>query len=189
LSEFLDIVDFDRSVALEESRDNAQFGASLTVFDAFVRHVINCIFRSGKVNMHEDFSRAEKVKVSSNRSFGFIIGGVFFLIGFVPLLHAPHRPRWWAIVIAAVFSGCAQLCPDLLKSLNTFWVRFGLLLHKIVSPVILGLLFYTTVLPVGLLMRAFGKDPLRLNKDPAAASYWVLREPPGPSPESMTQQF
>lgn len=138
---------------------------------------------------HEDFSRAEKTKMSSNRSFGLVIGGAFLLIGVAPLLHAPHRPRWWAIVIAVIFAGCAQLRPDLLKPLNTLWLRFGLLLHKIVSPVILGLLFYTTVLPVGLLMRAFGKDPLRLHKDPAAASYWVPREPPGPSPESMTQQF
>ncbi len=138
---------------------------------------------------HEDFSRADKTKLSSNRSFGFVIGGAFLLIGLAPLLHAPHRPRWWAVVIAAIFAGCAQLRPELLKPLNALWLRFGLLLHKIISPVILGLLFYTTVLPVGLLMRAFGKDPMRLRKDPATASYWVLREPPGPSPESMTRQF
>jgi saxitoxin biosynthesis operon SxtJ-like protein len=139
--------------------------------------------------MHEDFTRAEKSKLSSNRSFGFVIGGALLLIGLVPLLHPPHRPHWWAIVIAAIFAGFAQVRPDLLKPLNFLWHRFGLLLHKIVSPVILGLLFYTTVLPVGLLMRAFGKDPLRLHKDSAAASYWVPREPPGPPPESLTQQF
>jgi Saxitoxin biosynthesis operon protein SxtJ len=138
---------------------------------------------------HEDFSRAETTKISSNRSFGFVIGGAFLLIGLLPLLHAPHRPRWWAIIIATIFAGFAQLRPDLLGPLNKLWLRFGLLLHKIVSPVILGLLFYTTVLPVGLLMRAFGKDPMRLHKDPTAESYWILREPPGPSPESMTQQF
>ena len=143
----------------------------------------------GKADMHEDFSRTEKTKASSNRSFGLVIGGAFLLIGLAPLLHAPHRPRWWAIVIAVMFAGFAQLRPDLLGSLNTLWLRFGLLLHKIVSPIILGLLFYTTVLPVGVLMRAFGKDPLRLQKDPGAASYWIVREPPGPSPESMTQQF
>jgi hypothetical protein len=138
---------------------------------------------------HEDFSRAESTKISSNRSFGFIIGGAFLLVGLLPLLHTPHRPRWWAIIIAAIFTSSAQLRPDLLSPLNKLWLRFGLLLHKIVSPVILGLLFYTAVLPVGLLMRAFGKDPMRLRRDAAVASYWVLREPPGPSPESMTQQF
>ena len=139
--------------------------------------------------MHEDFTRAEKAKVSSNRSFGLVIGGALLLIGMVPLLHAPHRPRWWAIAIAVIFAGLAQVRPNLLAPLNRLWLRFGLLLHKIVSPVILGLLFYTTVLPVGLLMRAFGKDPLRLRKDGAARSYWVIREPPGPTPESMTRQF
>jgi hypothetical protein len=139
--------------------------------------------------MHEDFHRPDKVKGSSDRSFGCVIGGAFLLIGLVPLLHAPHRPRWWAIAIAFGFVAFAQFRPELLAPLNRLWLRFGLLLHKIVSPVILGLLFYTTVLPVGLLMRAFGKDPLRLRADPAADSYWVMREPPGPSPESMTQQF
>jgi hypothetical protein len=142
-----------------------------------------------KASMHEDFSRAEKTKLSSNRSFGFVIGGAFLVIGVIPLLHAPYEPRWWAIAIAVIFAGLAQIRPDLLTPLNKLWLRFGLLLHKIVSPLILGLLFYTTVLPVGLLMRAFGKDPMRQRKDPNAVSYWVLREPPGPTPESMTQQF
>ena len=77
----------------------------------------------------------------------------------------------------------------MLAPFNALWFRFGLLLHRVVSPVILALLFFTTVAPVGLLMRAFGKDPLRLKKDRAADSYWILREPPGPSPESMKQQF
>jgi hypothetical protein len=139
--------------------------------------------------MHEDFNRGEKTKTSSNRSFGFVIGVAFLLIGLVPLLHAPHRPRWWAIAIAAMLAAFAQFRSDLLAPFNRLWLRFGLLLHKIVSPIILGLLFYTTVLPVGLLMRAFGKDPMRLHKDPTVESYWVLREPPGPAPESMTQQF
>ena len=138
---------------------------------------------------HENFSRVEKIKVSSNRSFGFVISGAFLLIGLVPVLHTPNQPRWWAFMIAAIFAGLAQLRPELLAPLNTLWLRFGLLLHKIVSPVILGLLFYTTVLPVGLLMRAFSKDPLRLNKDPDADTYWILREPSDPSPESMTRQF
>jgi len=138
---------------------------------------------------HEDFNRADKTKVSSNRSFGFVIGGAFLLIGLVPLLHAPHQPRWWAVVVGAIIAGIAQLRPDLLAPFNALWFRFGLLLHRVVSPVILALLFFTTVAPVGLLMRAFGKDPLRLKKDRAADSYWILREPPGPSPESMKQQF
>ncbi len=138
--------------------------------------------------IHEDFGRVDRTKASSNRSFGFVIGGAFLLIGLAPLVHAPHQPRWWAILIGAIVAGIAQLRPKLLAPLNAIWFRAGLLLHKVVSPIILALLFFTTVLPVGLLMRAFGKDPLRLQNDRAADSYWILREP-GPSPESMTQQF
>src|SRR5262249_22730421 len=138
---------------------------------------------------HEDFSRIDKTKGSSDRSFGLVIGGAFLLIGLMPLLHAPHRPRWWAIAIAVMLAALAQFSPGLLAPLNELWLRFGLMLHRIVSPIILALLFYTTVLPVGLLMRAFGKDPMRLRKDPAAETYWVMRDAPGPSPESMTQQF
>jgi hypothetical protein len=117
-----------------------------------------------------------------------VIGVAFLLIGAVPLLHEPHQPRWWAIALAIVVFALAGLRPTLLAPLNRIWLRFGLLLHKIVSPIILGLLFYTTVLPVGLWMRAVGKDPLRL-KTSNADTYWILRQPPGPSPQSMTQQF
>jgi Saxitoxin biosynthesis operon protein SxtJ len=138
---------------------------------------------------HEDFSRTDKLKGSSDRSFGLVIGAAFLLIGTLPLLHAPHQPRWWAIGVAIVLVALALSRPALLAPLNKVWQRLGLLLHRIVSPVILGLLFYTTILPVGALMRTFGKDPMRRKADPSADSYWVLREPPGPSPESMTQQF
>jgi hypothetical protein len=139
--------------------------------------------------MHEDFRRPEKIKRSSERSFGRVMAGAFLLIGLLPLLHEPYRARWWAVGVAVVFAAGAQWAPALLAPLNVLWLRFGLLLHKIISPVVLGLLFYSTVLPVGLLMRAFGKDPMRLRPDPAADSYWVSREPPGPSADSMTRQF
>ena len=138
---------------------------------------------------HESFDRVEKVKRSSDRSFGFVIGAAFLLIGILPSLHAPHHPRWWAIAAAIFFAALAQWQPAVLAPLNKIWQRLGLLLHRIVSPVILGLLFYTTILPVGVLMRAFGNDPMRRKFDPSADSYWVLREPPGASSESMTQQF
>jgi hypothetical protein len=65
----------------------------------------------------------------------------------------------------------------------------GLLMAKVVSPIALGILFYLVFMPVGLVMRLSGKDPLRLKFDPAAKSYWIDREPPGPPPNSMTNQF
>jgi hypothetical protein len=117
------------------------------------------------------------------------MAAAFLLIGLLPLLHAPHAVRWWAVAVAVAFGGLAQWWTTPLAPLNRLWQRFGLLLHRIVSPIVLGLLFYLTVLPVGLLMRAFGKDPLRLRADRAARSYWIVREPPGPSGDSMKQQF
>jgi hypothetical protein len=139
--------------------------------------------------MHEDFRRVEKVKGSSDRSFGRVMSFVFLVAGLLPLLHAPHYPRWWAIGAAIAFALSAQWWTTPLAPLNRMWLRLGLLLHKIVSPVVLGLLFYLTVLPVGLLMRAFGKDPLRLHANRSSSSYWVICEPAGPSAKSMKHQF
>ena len=108
------------------------------------------------------------------------------------LASAPHPPaavRWWALGIGVVFLTLAFLWTAPLAPLNRLWSKLGLLLFHIVSPVVLGLLFYLTVTPVGFLLRLFGKDPLRLRRDSAAKSYWILREPPGPAPKSMKHQF
>ena len=70
----------------------------------------------------------------------------------------------------------------MLNPLNRIWLKFGLLLHRVVNPVIMALLFYGTVLPTGLIARAMGKDLLRLKREPNADSYWIVRAPPGPSP-------
>jgi len=93
------------------------------------------------------------------------------------------------LFLAALFLVAALLRPSLLNPLNLLWLRFGLLLQKIVNPVIMALLFFGTVLPTGLVMRMMGKDPLRLRREPDAESYWIVRVPPGPSPETMKDQF
>jgi hypothetical protein len=90
---------------------------------------------------------------------------------------------------ALFFIAAAALYPSILKPLNRVWFKFGLLLHRIVNPVIMGLLFYGSVLPTGMIVRALGKDLLRLKFEPKADSYWIVREPPGPSPETMKDQF
>jgi hypothetical protein len=137
---------------------------------------------------HEDLTREDKVEGSSDRSFGWVFTAVFVLIGAWPLLHS-NAPRWWAVGIAAAFALVTLLKPTLLSGLNRLWLKFGLLLGKIVSPIALGVLFYLVFTPTGLLMRLFGKDPLRLKLDRAGDSYWIRREPPGPPPKSMTNQF
>lgn len=143
---------------------------------------------AGKPAIHEDYARKDEVKVGSERSFGMVFAGVFALIGLFPLLgDAPVR--LWALGIAAAFGLVAIIVPAALKPLNRLWFRFGLLLHKIVNPLIMGLIFFLTVTPTGLIMRMLGKDPLRLKFDREAKSYWIERAPPGPAPETMKNQF
>jgi len=140
------------------------------------------------MSTHEDFRAKQEVKQGSDKSFGLVFAGFFALIGLWPLIHA-EPPRLWALVLAALFLAVSFLRPALLKPLNRLWFLFGLLLHKIVSPLIMGLVFFLTVAPTGLIMRTLGKDPLRLKRDPQASSYWILRDPPGPEAGSMTRQF
>ena len=137
---------------------------------------------------HEVFSRDEEIVAGSDRSFGFVMAGAFAAVS---LLNGWHAGRiWpWTAGPAALFLIAALLRPKVLNPINRIWLIFGLLLHKIVNPVIMALLFYGTVLPTGLIARAMGKDLLRLKRDPDAASYWIVRTPAGPAPETMKDQF
>lgn len=137
---------------------------------------------------HESFRREEEHRTSSNRSFGLVIAVAFLLIGVVPWLLG-GKLHYWAIVGAAAFLVAALAVPAVLSPLNRIWTRFGLLLHRIVSPLVLGFMFYVVVTPIGLLMRMLGKDPLRREFDRRATSYWIERQPPGPAPESLRDQF
>jgi hypothetical protein len=137
---------------------------------------------------HEDLTREQHVEGSSDRNFGLVFAGVSLLIGIWPLFHG-RMPRWWAFGVAAVFTLAALAKPGLLAGLNRLWTKLGVLLGKIVSPIALGVLFYGVLTPVGAVIRLTGKDPLRLKLDPGADSYWIPREPPGPPPDSMTNQF
>ena len=137
---------------------------------------------------HELFDRTEPVQGSSDRAFSIVFTVVFALIGLWPLPWG-DGVRWWALGIAAVFLLAALIIPKTLAPLNRDWMRFGLLLHKIVNPVIMGLVFFLTVTPTALIMRALGKDPLRRRLDKEATTYWIDRDPPGPDPDSMPRQF
>ncbi len=142
----------------------------------------------GKSGFHEASDRDEEIVGSSDRAFGVTIGCACVIIGGARLFFA-QRYGWWWLVAAAVVLVLALLRPAALAPLNRVWLRFGLLLYKVVNPVVMALVFYTTVIPIGLLMRASGKDPLRLRRDPAAESYWIRRDPPGPAPSTMKNQF
>ncbi len=138
--------------------------------------------------MIETSVREEKIEGSSDRMFGLLFAAIFAVLALWPLLHG-EKIRFWALSVGGVFLVLALASPRALSRMNREWMRFGLLLNRIVSPVAIGVVYYLTLVPMGLAMRAFGKKPLRLGFDPAAASYWIPREPPGPDPQTMKDQF
>ncbi len=135
---------------------------------------------------HESLEAHEAAPTASSRSFGFVFAAVFALAG---AYMAYRGGRWWgaAGAASALFALLAWLRPSVLDPLNAQWARLGLLLHRIVNPVVMAVIFIGAVLPTGLLMRAFGKDPLRLRLDRAAKSYWQPRDPP--APDHFKNQF
>ena len=140
--------------------------------------------------MHDDFQREADVKISSERSFGLTIAGGLAILSLLPAWHGGLGAiRWWLLAPAVVFAVLGLAWPSSLAPLNRLWAKFGLLLARVVSPLALGLVFYLTMVPLGWLMRALGKDPMRLRTEPEAKSYWITRDPPGPAPETMTNQF
>ena len=139
--------------------------------------------------MHEDFSRGEEaVKGSSDRGVGLVFATVFSIIGLWPLLSGGGI-RIWALAVAGALLALAIAWPATLAPLNRTWAWVGRVLHRIVNPVIMGILFYGTVTPTALVMKLFGKDPLRLRFEPNARTYWIDRKPPGPAPDTMRNQF
>ena len=136
---------------------------------------------------HEDFSREEVSAPGSDWTFGLVMAGALALLAVINGLHAGRL--WpWELLLAALFLVAAVLKPSLLHPLNRLWMKLGLVLNRIVNPIVMGLLFYGTIWPTGLVMRMRGRDLLRLKRDPVAKSYWISRQP-GPLPESMKDQF
>lgn len=131
---------------------------------------------------------APTVNVSSDRTFGLVMTAFFLLGAFWPLIH--HGPiRTWMAIAGAAFLAVTLVRASLLHPLNRAWTALAVLMHPVISPIALGALFFGVVTPVAICMRWFKRDALRLRADPSASSYWVLREPAGPEPETMLNQF
>ena len=131
------------------------------------------------------------VKLPSERSFGLL----FTVVAFVIAASVYSKGLgFWALVCAIVgigFLGVSLIRPKLLGPLNRIWYLFGLALGKIVSPVVLSVIFYLLISPVALVTRMFGRDELKLKifREKTANTYWVNRTPPGPEPRSFENQF
>jgi len=137
---------------------------------------------------HERLVGDEVVTGSSNRSFGLTFAIVFTILALWPLVRG-RSMRGWALILAAAFFLAALALPRVLAPLSRLWLRFGSVLHACINPIVLGLVFFTTVTPIGLVRRLLGHDALRLRFDRDAVTYWTERHPPGPAPDTMPRQF
>ena len=126
----------------------------------------------------------DDIKLGSNKSFGIVFFFVFLLISFYPLLNN-ESVRIWSLVISVIFLILGLLNSSLLLPLNKLWFKFGIFLGKIISPIIMGIIFFLVVTPIGLIMRLLGKDVLNL-KLSDYKSYWI--EKTGPK-SKMKNQF
>jgi hypothetical protein len=136
---------------------------------------------------HESFDRDE-VKASSDRSFGLVFAAVFAILAAWPVVSGGAL-RLWALALAVVFLAAALAYPRILHPLNRLWFRIGALLHHVVTPIVMGLIFCFGVVPTALIMRMRLRDPLRLDVHRHGETNWVVRVPPGPSPDSMKRLF
>jgi hypothetical protein len=138
--------------------------------------------------IHEDLGREKEFVAGSNRSFGLVFSSMFALIGLLPLVGG-GEPRIWSFVVAFLILIPALFLPSALRPLNVLWLRFGLLLSRVVSPIVLAIMFFGVITPMAFLVRRFGGNSLRLQRDSRSSSYWILRRPPGPAPDTLKNQF
>ena len=127
----------------------------------------------------------------SERSFGLLFGAVFALLAGYGWFF-----KGWSSMLALALLGVALafvllgfVAPNILRPLNWLWFQLGQLLGKIVSPIVLGAIFFLLLTPVSLVTRLFGRDELRIQRKASQTSYWLDRAPPGPAPDSFKNQF
>ena len=126
-----------------------------------------------------------KIKGGTERSFGLVFSAVFAIIGFYPLWYNENI-RIWACIIAFIFLFFGIFFPKILIVPNKLWFKLGLLLGAIVAPIVMGMIFFLTVTPIGIIMRLFGKDVINQKIKKNEKSYWIKRNK---SVSSMKNQF
>jgi hypothetical protein len=140
---------------------------------------------------HENYAGDQPTEAGSDRAFGCTVGAVLMVLGAAKAFMA-GAVTFFSFLI---FAGGAVLllfgigAPSRLAALNRLWLQLGVVISKIVNPIVLALLFFLVISPMALVMRMAGRRPLRLAPDRAALSYWIAREPPEGEPSSMRRQF
>lgn len=137
---------------------------------------------------HEPVKSYKSIELSSNRSFGFLLSIIIFIIAMFPIIKSTDYSKSWALIPSGLLLYLAFFNPDLLSPLNKLWFKFGAAIHKVVAPIIMFILFYIILTPVAICMRLLKKDLLQL-KWTKNDTYWQDREVPGPDKGPMNKQF
>jgi hypothetical protein len=140
--------------------------------------------------LHEEYSREHAVEGASNKRFGLVVGGIALVFG-------AARAAWHAevgivsgvlIALGLLLIAAALIKPDVLEGANRGWMKLGLLLHKVTNPIFLGAMYAIAIVPTGLMMRAFGVDPMGLRR-PRGETFRIARPKGSSSPESLEKPF
>ena len=118
-----------------------------------------------------------EVQQGSEKSFGLVFSIIFLVIGIYPALYR-EDVNLYALALSLAFILLAYFSPNLLRIPNKIWLKFGVLIGLVISPIVLMLIYFSTVLPIGLMLKIFGKDPLNRKILRHSASYWIIREQP-----------
>ena len=124
-------------------------------------------------------------KISSNRSFGILFFIVFFIVSLWSLISRGDIV-YWALIASLIFLVLGVLNSKFLTPLNKLWIKFGIFLGAIVSPIVMGIIYFIILTPIGALMRFLGKDLLRINKSKSLTTYWINRDK---QKNTMKKQF
>jgi Saxitoxin biosynthesis operon protein SxtJ len=127
-------------------------------------------------------------QLPSNRSFGWTFTGFFLLVGIFGIWRSSPTLSW-LFALAGLFAVITLTRAQWLEPLNRAWMKFGALMNAVVSPVILGVIFFGVFTPTGMVMRLIGRDAMARKFDPAARSYWVKRDPAGPADDSFGNMY
>ena len=119
--------------------------------------------------------KKKEIKISSNKSFGIVFFVIFLVVALWPLINEGEI-RIWSIVISIIFLFLGLINSKILTPLNILWFRFGILLGNIFSPIVMGIIYFGVITPIGILMKLIGKDILNLKQNKKSSTYWIKKE-------------